>query len=111
MTFDATFYFLVLVGVFVGLCAIAIIKPKLSHPLDITQMKKMLGELLPHHDLIIKHEPTRLVVSLDGIQKAIVIMDRPKADYVMGGLPIFTTNQKRHIKAIAQKITSIQTIH
>lgn len=31
-------------------------------------------------------------------------MDKPKADYVMGGLPIFTTDNVGGLKPIADKI-------
>lgn len=103
---NATQLFIGLITLFIGLFVIALANPYFAKKLaSIDDFKKELSRLLPNHDLMIKHgSQSRIIVSLDGIQKAIVIMDKPKADYVMGGLPIFTTDNVGGLKPIADKI-------
>ncbi|WP_066800326.1 hypothetical protein [Moraxella oblonga] len=111
---NATQLFFGLIGLFLALFGIALAKPYMTKkPTNIHTFKQTLTKLLPSHDLLVKDgTPSRIIISLDGIQKAIIIMDRPRADYVMGGLPIFTTNKLGKLTAIAHKIKSLdRTIH
>lgn len=109
---NATHLFFGLIGLFVVLFGIALAKPYFTKkPSTIHEFKSKLASLLPHHDLLAKDgSPARLIVSLDGIQKAIIVMDTPRADYVMGGLPIFTTNKLSQLNIIAKRIQQISTI-
>lgn len=111
---NATQLFILLIGILVGLFVIALAKPYFAKkPSTIHEFKSKLASLLPHHDLLTKDgTPARLIVSLDGIQKAIIVMDTPRADYVMGGLPIFTTDKLSQLNTIAKRIQAIgTTIH
>ncbi|WP_303085957.1 hypothetical protein [Moraxella sp.] len=109
---NATQLFFGLVGLLVVLFGIALVKPHLTKkPIDIHTFKKELEKQLPNHDLLIKQDTkSRIIISLEGVQKAIVIMDRPREEYVMGGLPIFTTNKTNQLNAIAQKINQLNFI-
>lgn len=111
---NATQLFFGLIGLFVVLFGIALAKPYFAKkPANIHEFKQALTQLLPNHDLLVKDgTPSRIIVSLDGIQKAIIVMDTPRADYAMGGLPIFTTDKLHKLKNIAQQIKSFNnTIH
>ncbi|MDO4896387.1 MAG: hypothetical protein Q3971_03395 [Moraxella sp.] len=111
---NATQLFFGLIGLLVGLFMIALAKPYVfkGKTISIDDIKQELTKLLPNHDFIIKHgTQSRIIVSLDGIQKAIIIMDKPKADYVMGGLPIFTTNNTKKLKSIANKIKELTVVN
>lgn len=109
----ATQMFIALAAVLVGLFVVALIKPYVfkKAQISIHDLKNELTATLPHHDLMIKHgTQSRIIVSLNGIQKAIIVMDKPRADYVMGGLPIFTTNKLTDIKKIADKIGAMVVV-
>lgn len=104
---NATQLFIALIAVFVILFVIALIKPHVfqTKPVSIDEFKSELVKLLPTHDFLVKQGmQSRIVVSLDGMQKAIIVMDKDKAQYMMGGLPIFTTNKVSQLKKIAEKI-------
>lgn len=104
---NATQIFIGLVGLFMVLFAIALLKSKHKTPLSIHVLKDELAKHLPNHSFIIKDgTPARIIVSLQDTQKAIIVMDTPKAQYEMGGLTIFTTNKHSHIKHIANQIAS-----
>lgn len=109
---NATHLFFGLIGLFVVLFGIALAKPYFAKkPANIHEFKQALTQLLPNHDLLVKDgTPSRIIVSLDGIQKAIIVMDTPRADYAMGGLTIFTTNKLHKLKNIAQQIKQLGTI-
>lgn len=94
------------------LFGIALAKPYFTNkPVNIDELKTELSKLLPSHDLLTKQgTPSRIIVSLDGIQKAIVVMDTPKPEYLMGGLTIFTANKSAHLRPIAQKIQQLDLI-
>lgn len=110
---NATQLFIALLVIFVVLLAMALIKPYLfnAKTVSITEFKNELAKLLPSHDLMIKQgSQSRIIVSLDGIQKAIIVMDKEKAEYQMGGLPIFTTNKISKLKKIADKINGFGAV-
>lgn len=105
---NATQLLIALVAVLAGLLILALIKPYVFKKITIQDLYNELTKRLPHHDFLIKQgEQSRIIVSLNGAQKAIIIMDQPKADYIMGGLPIFTTNKLSHIKHITHKINRL----
>lgn len=111
---NATQLFFGLVGLLVVLFGVALANPYFTKkPTDIYTFKKELEKLLPNHDLLVKDgTPSRIIVSLDGVQKSIVVMDKSRAEYVMGGLPIFTTNRPKDLTAIAQQIKQLSiTLH
>lgn len=103
---SAVMWLIGLVSLVVVLFLVALIKPYFAKTrISLHSLKDELAKELPHHDFLMKQgEPSRIIVSKHGIQKAIVIMDKHKPDYMMGGLPIFTTNKLSHIKHIADKI-------
>lgn len=110
---NATQLFITLVVIFVVLLVLALIKPYVFSPktVSMSDFKDELTKLLPKHDLLIKQgTPSRIIVSLDGIQRAIIVIDKQKAEYRMGGLPIFTTNKISHLKNIAHKICGIGAV-
>lgn len=110
---NATQLFITLVVIFVVLLVLALIKPYVfnTKTVSITDFKNELSRLLPSHDLLIKQgSQSRIIVSLDGIQKAIIVMDKEKAEYRMGGLPIFTTNKIGKLKNIADKINAFGAV-
>lgn len=111
---NATQLFIALIAILVGLFVIALFKPKFTpKSATIEEFKIKLANLLPHHDLLTKNgTPARLIVSLDGTQKAIIVLDKTRAEYIMGGLPIFTTDKLSQLHAIAQRIQAIgNTVH
>lgn len=100
----ATQIFIGLTGLLLVLFAIALLKSKKT-PLSIHTLKDELTKHLPHHSFVVKDgTPARIIVSLQDTQKAIIVMDTPKAMYEMGGLAIFTTNKRSDIKRIASQI-------
>ncbi len=104
---NATELFIGLVLLLTGLFVVALIKPYLSkkQAVSIEVFKDELARLLPAHDFIVKQGvQSRIIISLNGIQKAIVVMDKPKPEYVMGNLPIFTIDKLSELKTIANKI-------
>lgn len=98
-----------LIGLFMALFVVALLKPKLTKaPLTIHALKDELAKHLPHHALMVKDgTPARIIVSQNGTQQAIVVMGTPKDSYEMGGVVIFTTNKRSKIKHIAHQIASI----
>lgn len=109
---NATQLFFGLIGLFVVLFGIALAKPYFSKkPANIHEFKQALTQLLPNHDLLVKDgTPSRIIVSLDGIQKAIIVMDKPKPEYLMGGLTIFTADKVARLKSIAHKIEGLSVV-
>lgn len=110
---NATQLFIGLIGLLMGLFAVALIKPYVSEQqaINIEVMKDELAKLLPAHDLAIKQGvQSRIIISLNGAQKAILVMDKPKAPYMMGNLPIFTTNKLSELKTIANKIKASHVV-
>lgn len=101
-----------LVGVLVGLFVVAYIKPRIVKQTSIDDFKRELDKHLPTHDIIVKHgTPSRLIISQDGTQRAIIVLDKPRDDYQMGGLPIFTTDKVGRLRAIADKIKANRTLN
>lgn len=108
---NATQLFVGLVGLLVVLFAMALLKPYVfkKKSVSIEDFRGELSKLLPTHDFIIKQgAQSRIIISHYGIQKAIIIIDKPKAKYVMGNLPIFTTNKIKKLKSIADKIKELE---
>lgn len=104
---NATQIFIGLIGLFVVLLVIALLKSKTQKPPSIHTLKDELAKHLPHHSLTLKDgTPARIIVSLNDTQQAIIVIDKPKALYVMGDLPIFTTNKRTQIKHIAHQIAN-----
>lgn len=111
---STTSLFIGLIGLLVGLFVIALAKPYVfkRQTISIDDFKQELTKLLPDHDFVIKQGvQSRIIVSLDGIQKAIIVIDKPKADYVMGGLPIFTTDKLKKLTPIANKIKGLTVVN
>lgn len=110
---NATQLFVALLAVLAGLFLLALIKPYVfgQKTITIQTLKDELAKQLPHHDLTIKQgTQSRIIISLNGTQKAIVIMNTKKPEYVMGGLPIFTTNRIDDVQHIAQKVAQRDVI-
>lgn len=107
---NATQLLIGLVGLFIGLLVVALIKSHVDKQkiTSIHTLNAELAKLLPHHHLLAKDgTPARVIVSLNGTQKAIVVMDTPKAKYMMGEVAIFTTNQMGQLKAIVEQIKAL----
>ncbi len=108
---NATQLFIGLVGLLVMLFAMSLLKPYVfnKQSVSIQGFRDELSKLLPAHDFIIKQgAQSRIIISQHGIQKAIIIIDKPKAKYVMGNLPIFTTNKIKRLQSIADKIKGLE---